>query len=85
MSEHNPAPAVAERLAAIQHRVATTPKNYRANKLDVFLCLAEIERLTTENARLRERSDRLARLEAAGVDNWEGYSHAFREDDVDDA
>ena len=27
---------------------------------------------------LRERSNFLAALEAAGVDNWEGYSDAFR-------
>lgn len=30
---------------------------------------------------LRRDSQQLARLEAAGVDNWEGYSSAFREDD----
>lgn len=32
-------------------------------------------------ASLRRDSERLARLEAAGVDNWEGYSNAFREED----
>jgi hypothetical protein len=30
-------------------------------------------------------SDTLARLEAAGVDNWEGYEHAFRDDEDDGA
>lgn len=46
---------------------------------------AKVVRLQAEVDRLRERFDRLARLEAAGVDNWEGYSAAFRdEDDGDD-
>jgi hypothetical protein len=35
-------------------------------------------------ARLEEDSDRLARLEAAGIDNWEGYSSAFRDDSDDE-
>ncbi len=34
--------------------------------------------------RLVNRSKTLARLEAAGVDNWEGYSYAFDEDDEED-
>lgn len=34
-----------------------------------------------ELASLRRDSERLAKLEAAGVDNWEGYSNAFREED----
>lgn len=74
-----------ERVAAIAHKVAATPGNYRANKLDVYACLAEIERLTRENAHLRLRSVRLGRLEAAGVDNWEGFSSAFEDGDDDDA
>lgn len=38
--------------------------------------LAENERLLAENAKLREDSDWLGWLEAAGVDNWEGYGIA---------
>lgn len=32
-------------------------------------------------AELEKDSETLARLEAAGVDNWEGYSHAFEDED----
>jgi hypothetical protein len=39
--------------------------------------LAEIRRSHAENAKLRERATLLSALEAAGVDNWEGYSHAY--------
>lgn len=35
-------------------------------------------------AELEKDSARLAALEAAGVDNWEGYSNAFAEGDEDD-
>lgn len=35
---------------------------------------------TEEYQSLLKDSDRLARLEAAGVDNWEGYSQAVTED-----
>jgi hypothetical protein len=31
--------------------------------------------------RLKEDSRVLAALEAAGVDNWEGYSYAFEDED----
>lgn len=34
-----------------------------------------------EYAELKNRSEFLARLEAAGVDNWEGYSQACEDDD----
>ncbi len=34
--------------------------------------------------KLEQRSERLAKLEAAGVDNWEGYGHALRDDDEDE-
>jgi hypothetical protein len=40
-----------------------------------------------ELTRLRRDSKRLSNLEAAGVDNWEGYHHAFddeREDFTDE-
>lgn len=30
---------------------------------------------------LKEDSEFLAKLEAAGVDNWEGYGEAFEEDE----
>ena len=34
-----------------------------------------------EYQKLKRDSDFLARLEAAGVDNWEGYSEGFEGDD----
>jgi hypothetical protein len=37
-----------------------------------------------EASRLQRRDDFLDRLEAAGVDNWEGYSCAFEGDEDDD-
>lgn len=36
-----------------------------------------------EYDRLLEDSQFLARLRAAGVDNWEGYSNAFDEEDFE--
>lgn len=47
--------------------------------------LMEIKRLTARNARLQRDSDWLACLEAAGVDNWEGYSVAveIRDEGID--
>lgn len=51
---------------------------------EVFgLVQPEIERLRARVAELEEDSKKLARLEAAGVDNWEGYSNAFRDDEDD--
>lgn len=37
-----------------------------------------VEITIEEHIRLLGRDDFLAALEAAGVDNWEGYSDAFR-------
>ena len=34
--------------------------------------------------KLKRDSDFLRRLEAAGVDNWEGYSYAFEDDILDE-
>jgi hypothetical protein len=34
-------------------------------------------------ARLQKHADMLVRLQAAGVDNWEGYSRAFTDEDGD--
>lgn len=39
------------------------------------------EKITIPKSRYNEfvaRSNRLGALEAAGVDNWEGYDHAMR-------
>jgi hypothetical protein len=44
---------------------------------DVADLIRETERLRAENAELSERATLLSALEAAGVDNWEGYSHAY--------
>jgi hypothetical protein len=48
------------------------------------VAMAEWERLQRELKRLRERDGILCRLEAAGVDNWEGYSTAFDDEDEED-
>ncbi len=37
---------------------------------------ADVKALLDELPKLREAAKTLAALEAAGVDNWEGYSHA---------
>lgn len=37
---------------------------------------AKIKRLEAENAELRKRDGFLSCLEAAGVDNWDGYEEA---------
>lgn len=37
----------------------------------------EVQQLRRRNAELADDAATLARLEAAGVDNWEGYSNAM--------
>ncbi len=39
------------------------------------------ESLVAVICQLEKSADTLRKLEAAGVDNWEGYSEAFQEDD----
>lgn len=46
--------------------------------------MATVEIDEKELGRLRERSRRLGALEAAGVDNWEGYSIALSEEEDED-
>lgn len=43
--------------------------------------IAELEQQVINLSQLQERSDQLSRLEAAGVDNWEGYSEAFADEE----
>lgn len=43
-----------------------------------YPCKPDIFAKTYESAEEPSDSDRLAALEAAGVDNWEGYGHAMR-------
>lgn len=38
-----------------------------------------LEKIRTEAVSLQEDSDFLLALENAGVDNWDGYSYAYRE------
>lgn len=45
---------------------------------------AEIQRLTKENAELQKDSDFLNRLQAAGVDNWDGYHYGFGDEEDED-
>jgi hypothetical protein len=44
--------------------------------------VAKIQELEKDLATLRERDIELSLLEAAGVDNWEGYSHAFSGEEI---
>ena len=46
--------------------------------------IAEITKLRKQIILLKARDDTLSKLEAAGVDNWEGYSEAFQDDDEDE-
>jgi hypothetical protein len=48
-----------------------------ASGVDVPALIAENRRLTTRNAALKEDAATLRALEAAGVDNWEGYGNAL--------
>ena len=53
---------------------------FTAVKPELDRLRAEIARLRDENAELQEDSDLLGRLQAVGVDNWEGYELAFEDD-----
>lgn len=44
---------------------------------EFYPCKPDIFAKTYESADRPSASDRLAALEAAGVDNWEGYGHAM--------
>lgn len=37
-----------------------------------------------EYARLLDRDWKLSKLEAAGVDNWDGYAYAFEDEEEDE-
>jgi len=62
----------------------TIAEMVEVNKLSMFYFMEQYneqkalnEQLNTENIKLQERSDWLSCLEAAGVDNWEGYDIAY--------
>lgn len=60
-----------------KYRSAVKTVQMMRNELDaVEKWIAELE---AENKRLKEREELLDALEAAGVDNWEGYSYAIEE------
>jgi len=44
---------------------------------DIIKLMRENCELREENDRLQDAADTLAALEAAGVDNWEGYEMAM--------
>lgn len=48
------------------------------NELDGY-----VEKLARRLREAEKDAERLRRLEAAGVDNWEGYGRAFRDEDGD--
>lgn len=48
-----------------------------AHKDEIDVSIKTIEKLEAENKKLRERDRWLDALEAAGVDNWEGYDKAL--------
>lgn len=58
---------------------------YQESARDLAERIVDLEDEAAELNRLniipKEDSKVLARLEAAGVDNWEGYSHAFEDED----
>jgi hypothetical protein len=60
-------------------RIARYYQGEHASQLAEWLVDAEDEIETLE-----KRSKILSRLEAAGVDNWEGYSYAFQDEDEED-
>lgn len=62
-----------------------TPLDLRAPLPAVTEKLEEqLVKLLDKVTELEQRSGKLAKLEAAGVDNWEGYGHALRDDDEDE-
>lgn len=50
----------------------------------VLFAASEVSALVREVADLEEDSRFLAALHAAGVDNWEGYSAGFDDEDDED-
>jgi hypothetical protein len=47
--------------------------------------LIQAQQLRATIAKLEARSERLGKLEAAGVDNWEGYGFALRDEEDDES
>ena len=57
----------------VYHRM----KGSQVGDNDTIRLLRENHQLREDNARLQDASNILAALEAAGVDNWEGYEMAL--------
>ena len=71
---------------AIEHLIEKEIERTEDESTKIFFTaiVQEITKLRRKIIKLQERSDFLSRLEAAGVDNWEGYSEAFDGDEDED-
>ena len=49
-------------------------KTFDKNREELVAVILDLQK---ENEKLQERSEWLFALELAGVDNWEGYGHAY--------
>lgn len=81
---------IKEKLEQIQADIKVLPNPIKVEVEKVVVKkekIAEGDKVTIskeEYEELKERNSFLERLEAAGVDNWEGYSYAFEDDEEED-
>ncbi|MDU1232670.1 MAG: hypothetical protein E6980_21290, partial [Clostridium sp.] len=69
---------IVDKLKQIEADIKALPKHIKiAKEIDNSKVLIDEE----EYEELKERDNILSRLEGAGVDNWEGYSYAFEDEE----
>lgn len=78
LKSNNEISIIVDKLKQIEADIKTLPKHIKiAKEIDKSKVLIDEE----EYEELKERDNILSRLEGAGVDNWEGYSYAFEDEE----
>lgn len=78
LKSNNEISIIVDKLKQIEADIKVLPKHIKiAKEIDKSKVLIDEE----EYEELKERDNILSRLEGAGVDNWEGYSYAFEDEE----
>ncbi|WP_270501746.1 hypothetical protein [Clostridium butyricum] len=78
LKSNNEISIIVDKLKQIEADIKVLPKHIKiAKEIDKSKVLID----EAEYEELKERDNILSRLEGAGVDNWEGYSYAFEDEE----
>lgn len=78
LKSNNEISIIVDKLKQIEADIKALPKHIKiAKEIDNSKVLIDEE----EYEELKERDNILSRLEGAGLDNWEGYSYAFEDEE----